>query len=90
MIRNRCCNHSCRRMCCKLNHKCQLVHSRLARKLNHKLLEHSRLDQQLRRKQLEHSSLDQQQHRKQLEHSSLLRLVHSRLAQRCIRNHYFL
>ena len=80
MIRNRCCNHSCRRMCCKLNHKFQLEHSMLAQLLFHKLLEHSRLVQ----------LLDHNHCHNQLEHSSWLLLVHSRLAQRCIRTHDFL
>ena len=80
MIRNRCCNHSCRRMCCKLNHKFQLEHSMLAQLLFRKLLEHSRLVQ----------LLDHNHCHNQLEHSSWLLLVHSRLAQRCIRTHDFL
>lgn len=60
----------------------------LARKLFRKLLVHSML------LQLEHSSLvqllDRSHCHNQLEHSSWLLLVHSRLAQRCIRNHDFL
>ena len=80
MIRNRCCNHSCRRMCCKLNHKFQLEHSMLVQLLFRKLLEHSRLVQ----------LLDHNHCHNQLEHSSWLLLVHSRLAQRCIRTHDFL
>lgn len=94
MIRNRCCNHSCRRMCCKLNHKFQLEHSMLVQLLFRKLLEHSMLVQLLHRKLLEHSRLvqllDHNHCHNQLEHSSWLLLVHSRLAQRCIRTHDFL
>ena len=91
MIRNRCCNHSCRRMCCSS----QLEHSKLVRKLLHKLLEHSmmlllehsklvrKLLRMLNHKLLVHSRLA-----RMLEHSKLARILeHSKMVQRCIHNH---